>query len=111
MFYDNYMGGSISRFILFQASVADAFMIVGLSLLFLRLKYFERREWLIIVFGVVFAVFIERFALSIGWWQYNTNMVIIPFIKTGLTPTIQLGILGYLSLGLSDWILRSEITK
>ena len=37
--YDNYLGGPVSRFILLQATVADAFLIVLLSLPFLYKNY------------------------------------------------------------------------
>ena len=37
-----------------------------------------------------------------NWWQYGPNMPIVPILKVGLTPMIQLGILGYFSLKLSN---------
>lgn len=102
--YDNFRGGPISRFILFQASVADAFYIVLLALPFLYLKFFKERRWLIIILGICLAVLNEWFfGLYLGWWQYAPSMPIIPILKTGLSPTIQLGILGYTSLVLVNF--------
>ncbi|PIR40129.1 MAG: hypothetical protein COV33_01390 [Candidatus Zambryskibacteria bacterium CG10_big_fil_rev_8_21_14_0_10_34_34] len=102
VFYDNYLGGPTTRFILLQASVVDAFLIILLSLPFLYKNYFKNKMWLIIIFGIIMAVFIEWFALYNNWWQYNPNMPIVPILKVGLTPMIQLGILGYFSLRLSN---------
>ena len=100
--YDNYLGGPVSRFILLQATVADAFLIVLLSLPFLYKNYFKNKMWLIIIFGIIMAVFIEWFALYTNWWQYGSNMPIAPILKVGISPMVQLGILGYFSLKLSN---------
>lgn len=65
----------------------------------LFLKFFTQTNllWLLII-GVIFAIFWERFGLYVGLWQYNSAMPIIPLINTGLTPTIRLGLLSYLVL-------------
>ncbi len=97
VFYNNYLGGEITKFILFQASIVDAFIITLVSLPFLYIKYFENKTWLIIIFGMIISICIEWFALSINWWQYSPNMPIVPILKIGITPMIQLGLLGYIS--------------
>ena len=91
------MGGKITEFILLRASVADAGIITLLSLLFMSVPSLKRKSWLIIFVGVLIAIFIELYALNTGRWAYNEYMPMIPILGVGLTPTIQLGLLGYLS--------------
>ncbi len=93
--YIHYKGGEITQFILLRAAVWDAVMISLLALPFLYIHYFRKRSWLIIVFGVVVAVTLEWYALGTGRWAYTELMPVIPLLGTGLTPTIQLGLLGY----------------
>jgi hypothetical protein len=97
LLYAGYQGGKITEFILFRASLGDAVMITVLALPFLFIAWFQKRSWLMIVIGIVLAILIEWYALGAGRWAYNEYMPIIPFLGTGLTPTIQLGLLGYLS--------------
>ena len=94
--YLHYQGEAISPFILFRAALFDAAFITVLGLLFLRVKFFREHLWLALVIGVAFAIGLERFALAGGRWAYNPSMPVIPFLGTGLTPTIQLGLLSYL---------------
>jgi len=50
--------------------------------------------WLIVPLGIIG---MEWYALTTSRWAYNVLMPIIPLLGTGLTPTIQLGLLGHLS--------------
>lgn len=95
--YTNYQGGSITNAILFHATLADAIFILGITLPFFYNAYLKARPWLIVVFGAVLAIGIELWALETGRWAYATSMPLIPFLGVGLTPTIQLGLLGYLT--------------
>ena len=95
--YDNYMGGKITEFILLRATLGDAIMITVISLPFIFLPFFKKNQWLILPIGFIIAISIEWYALSAGRWAYNDLMPIIPFLNVGLTPAIQLGILGYFS--------------
>lgn len=52
-----------------------------------------------ILFGTVTAIIVEIYALNTGLWTYNKLMPIVPLVNTGLTPTVQLGILSYFVLG------------
>lgn len=79
--------------VLIRASLFDALFITLLSLPFIFIKYFNRRLWLALIIGLVFAIALERYTLATGRWAYNDLMPIIPIIKTGLTPTFQLGLL------------------
>lgn len=94
------MGGDITFLVLFEASLIDALIITILSVLFLKQSFFQKHSWIIIFVGILISIFIEWFALATGMWVYNSYMPILPFLGTGLTPTIQLGLLGYLSLKL-----------
>ena len=95
--YAGYMGGAITEAILLRASVGDAVIITLLSLPFMFVPRLRDKNWLIIFIGILIAIFIELYALHTGRWAYNEYMPIIPILSVGLTPTIQLGLLGYLS--------------
>lgn len=45
------------------------------------------------IFGFIFAIAIEKYALITGKWGYGELMPIIPFVEVGLTPVLQLTIL------------------
>lgn len=104
LLYVGYMGGKITEFILLRASVADAVIITLLSLPFVCVPSLRGKSWLIIFIGVLVAIGIEWYALDTGRWVYNGYMPIIPILGVGLTPTIQLGLLGYLSY----WFILAE---
>ena len=95
LLYASYRGAPITEFILVRASLGDALILTLLSLLFIHLSYFKKIKWLIIPIGILIAILIELYALQTGRWAYNTAMPIIPFLNVGLTPAIQLGVLGY----------------
>ena len=94
--YVHYKGGVITEFILARAAVVDALIILGLILLFHITSIPKRYSWLLIIAGVSVSIGIEYWALGINRWEYNDMMPIIPALQTGLTPTIQLGLLGYI---------------
>lgn len=95
--YAGYMGGAITEGILLRASIVDASIIAILSLPFVCIAVARNWSWIIIVIGVLIAVAIELYALHTGRWAYNEYMPVIPLLSIGVTPTIQLGLLGYLS--------------
>lgn len=105
--YAGYMGGEIKEFILARASIADAVIITVLSLPFIFVTRLIKQAWIIIFIGVLIAIFIELYALHTGRWSYNEYMPIIPFLSVGLTPAIQLGLLGYLSY----WLVTEKSDK
>lgn len=100
--YDNYMGGGITELILLRATLADAIMITLVVFPFIFLSSLKRFDWLIIFAGVVVAICIEWYALATGRWAYNAYMPIIPILSVGLTPFIQLGLLGYVSFKIQE---------
>lgn len=95
--YVGYKGGEVTEFILMRASFSDAVLITLLSLPFVLNASFRKRGWLIVPLGVLVSIVIELYALDAGRWAYNEYMPLIPILGVGLTPTIQLGLLGYLS--------------
>lgn len=97
LLYVGYMGGKITEFILLRASVVDAIIISLISLPFMSITKLKEKSWLIVFIGILIAIFIELWALNSGRWAYNEYMPIIPIFNIGLTPTIQLGLLGYFS--------------
>lgn len=102
--YDNYMGGKITEFILLRATLSDAIYITIIALPFIFYPALKKKDWLIIIFGFIISILIEYYALSAGRWSYNSMMPIIPFLGIGLTPTVQLGLLGYISFKLEERI-------
>ena len=99
--YVSYKSGSITEFILLRASLFDAFVITLLAVPFLWSKVLQNKQWLIIVLGIAVAICNEWYGLSPARWVYDVSMPIIPFLNVGITPALQLGLLGYLSLVLS----------
>ena len=83
------------------ASIADAFITLAAFLIVALL----RRNWqwrksagvsdflIFAVVGMLSAVLIETIALSRGTWTYGDYMPIIPLLKIGLLPFLQLTIL------------------
>lgn len=63
---------------------------------------------LYIQIGISFlvAVLIEVFALSATRWAYGLWMPVIPILEVGLTPIIQLPLLGYLSVRIISYLFR-----
>jgi len=95
-FYAHYQGGAITEFILLRATLFDAVFITLLAIPFISVPYLRERKWYAILIGFIVAIFIELFALKTGRWAYGEFMPVVPLINTGLTPTVQLGILSYL---------------
>jgi len=102
--YVNYMGGEITELILLRATLVDAVMIVFITLPFVLISSFKKHNWLIVFIGIVVAISIEWYALATGRWAYNAYMPIIPLLSVGLTPAIQLGLLGLLSFKINEKI-------
>ena len=96
--YASYQSAPITEYILLRAAVGDAIMLTILAITFLYFDFFRKRIWLVIPLGILVAILIELYALNTGRWAYNEYMPLIPFLQLGLTPTIQLGFLGYLTL-------------
>lgn len=101
--YAAYQGGALTNYILLRAALGDAVIITTLGALFIYFPTVGRRRWLIWPLGLGVAIFIELLALHSGRWAYNSMMPIIPLLKIGLTPTIQLALTGAAALWLVLW--------
>lgn len=55
------------------------------------------------LFGAASAVVFEKLAFAFGWWSYNEEMPLVPFIGTGLLPFLQLTLLAPFAI----WIAES----
>lgn len=97
LLYTAYQGGPITEFILLRATLGDAVMLTVLAVPFVYIAALKRHIWLIIPIGLALAVWIEVYALGAGRWSYNELMPLVPFLHVGLTPTIQLALLGWVT--------------
>jgi hypothetical protein len=104
--YLHYKDGPITETILLRASFWDAVIIILMIAPFIYFDSLKKRTWFIAVIGVVVALIIEWHALGTGRWAYNSLMPIVPFLNTGLTPTIQLGLLGYVAYKFHKYLLH-----
>ncbi|MDP3725954.1 MAG: hypothetical protein Q8R36_02025 [bacterium] len=98
LLYVSYRGAEITEYILFRAAFFDAAVITLCAYLFLIIPVLKNKLWIMIFALTLFATGLELWALEGGRWMYAESMPIIPFINTGLTPTIQLGLLFYFTL-------------
>ena len=83
------------------ASLGELLIFVIIYLL--GLMAFRNRTWfsqkkyspfiLFVICGFFIAIIIEKYALATGRWYYDKSMPIIPFIRVGLTPILQMIIL------------------
>lgn len=89
--YIRYQGEEITQFILLRAAFFDAVIVTVIVFLLRKFPYF------IIPIGIAVAIFIEYHAFLTFRWSYKDIMPIIPILKTGLSPTIQLGLTAFLS--------------
>jgi uncharacterized membrane protein len=96
------MGGEITEFILFRAAVFDAVVTTLVITPFLYVVFLKKYNWLIIAILFFIAVYIEYYAIGTDRWAYDALMPIVPFLGTGLTPTVQLGFLGYLTFKITE---------
>ena len=105
--YSSYQGAPITHLILFRAALFDAFVITLLAFSLFLLKsdlYRSHRgltSALFVLSLVLFAVILEKWALSTSRWVYADTMPLIPYLNAGLTPAVQLGLLGYLAFKIS----------
>lgn len=103
--YVNYQGGEITQSILLHATLVDAFILTPLIIIVSLLFQPKYHAPLIFTAGVIIAIGIETWALDTNRWLYSSAMPIIPIIKTGLTPTIQLGLTGLCTYYLTELLI------
>jgi hypothetical protein len=102
--YEQYRGvfysqmGQFDKFqILLKASIFDAVFITVVVFLIMLIPWLKGKEsWSLIVIAVLFSISLELYALDTGRWAYNSLMPLIPILDIGVSPVIQLGLIGYL---------------
>ncbi|HEY4523113.1 MAG TPA: hypothetical protein VJK73_01940 [Candidatus Paceibacterota bacterium] len=109
--YSAYMGGTITEYILVRASLFDALLVMFIVLPFIYVRALRERAWLIIAIGILIAIGNEWYGLGTGRWAYNSLMPIVPLLKVGLTPALQLGVLGYVSYVLLRPRRSAEVSR
>jgi len=77
----------------FRATLGDVVITLLLYGVFLK----TRSKSLILILGFFIAWGIEVLALSSGRWSYNELMPLIPVLKVGLTPVLQMSFLPLLT--------------
>lgn len=107
--YVHYQGGTITELILVKAALFDAFVTTVAGALYLWVRPFRRRLDVTIVGLLVFAIGLELFALATSRWLYAPSMPTLPCLEVGLTPTIQLALLAYISFRLSGLLKRVDV--
>ena len=78
---------------------------------FIYVRALRERAWLIIAIGILIAIGNEWYGLGTGRWAYNSLMPIVPLLKVGLTPALQLGVLGYVSYVLLRPRRSAEVSR
>ena len=106
--YVHYQGGAITNSILLHAALFDAFFITLVALPSLFIPRLRGNLILPTILATIFAIGLELFALNTSRWAYTEAMPLLPFIHTGLTPSIQLGLLTFITLSAR---LRQEKTS
>lgn len=107
--YVSYKSGVITSLILLRAALFDAAVIALFLYPFLQVEKFKTKRWLLYTILVIFAVLLETWALSTGRWAYTSAMPLIPILNVGLTPTIQLALLGFISVRASDSVFPRRL--
>ncbi|MEK7584706.1 MAG: hypothetical protein AAB490_05665 [Patescibacteria group bacterium] len=77
-------------------ALKDALVIIVLIAVLRSNTWLKKYPQLLVVFGILFSIAVEVHALQTGRWTYTDAMPLIPFLGTGLTPTIQIGLLSYI---------------
>ncbi|MDA1335222.1 MAG: hypothetical protein O2794_04440 [bacterium] len=103
--YVHYKGGAITNRILTKAAFFDGFVTIIAGTLLYYVPPFEGRLWLVLLGLFIFAVGLEVFALITSRWQYKSSMPVLPILKVGLTPIVQLPLIGYIVFWLVETIL------
>ncbi len=108
--YVHYQGEIISEAILLKASFFDALIIC--LLWGLAHKISARYQVEIFVAGsLLFAVILEIWALGTNRWAYNELMPLVPILKVGWSPTVQLAVTGTLSFGVTRATIKLYVNK
>lgn len=98
----------------YLAAFGDALIIVGIYFLIalIRRKYFwffirtKQEIVLLVLFGFISAILFEKFAIATERWEYTALMPILPLFKVGLVPVLQMLVLPFLTLKITQIIIK-----
>lgn len=114
-FYSGYQSFMQHLWICTKATFGDVIIILLLYFMFAAVysknwiqKLNPRYILSLMVVGGFISVVLEMWAISIGRWSYSPSMPIIPFVKVGLLPVIQMMILPLLIFYLTTRIMTRE---
>lgn len=117
-FYETMSGFSRSEkiYITTRAAFVDAVIILGIYALGAaatrRLRWAMNGGWkcylIFALLGATAATIIEQFALQFDFWRYGEQMPIVPVLKVGLSPFLQLTLLAPAALRLDVWLNGSD---
>ena len=96
-FYVHYQGLPITNAILTYTATFDGFFSTILAIPFLTISALRNKVWIGVLIATTYSIGLEMYALETARWSYQATMPIIPLLGVGLTPTIQLGLLFYIS--------------
>ncbi len=66
-----------------------------------------RRVVAVFVAGFVTAMALERLALAIGFWSYRRTMIMVPIVRVGLWPALQLMLLPFVVFWVAGRLRRA----
>ena len=96
LLYTSYQGEPITEFVLFHATLGDAVILTLLAVPFAYLSWLRARSWLVVLPALALSMWIEWYALGVSRWVYGPHMPLVPGVNLGLTPVIQLALIGVL---------------
>lgn len=100
----------MSWLICFRASLGDGIIILSIwgfgYLVFRRITWFRilniKTISVLLISGAAIAIGFEIYAIGTGRWEYSEFMPLIPLIRVGLSPFLQLLILPWVSMILAS---------
>lgn len=115
--YEGFMSFQQHFIICLIASVVDAGVVLLLYLAFVlgygNPFWIDELNWksstLLIILGGIIAFGFEKHALSAGMWDYADGMPIIPVLKVGLSPMLQLMLLPVLTYYISNLVVKKAM--
>ena len=97
--YLHYQGQQVTELILLRAALFDALVITLIFLTIIAIPAMRKFAVLwICSIALVFAILLEVYALNTDRWAYTAIMPLVPLLKTGLLPTVQLALTAWVSL-------------
>lgn len=61
--------------------------------------------------GIGIAIVIERLAITVGWWEYNAAMPLVPYVNVGLVPVLQMATIPLITFYVSHVSLKNYYAR